>query len=49
MSCGELTPENDPEWDEPPGDDDDQDEPPGAYCACSDPDCPTPDGRYTHG
>lgn len=24
-------------------------EPPGAYCACSDPDCPTPDGKYTHG
>jgi hypothetical protein len=49
MACGELTPENGPEWDEPPEDDDDQAEPPGAYCACSDPDCPTPDGQYTHG
>lgn len=26
-----------------------EDEPPGAYCACSDPNCPTPDGQYTHG
>lgn len=24
-------------------------EPPGTYCACSDPDCPTPEGRFTHG
>lgn len=24
-------------------------EPAGTFCACSDPDCPTPDGTYTHG
>lgn len=24
-------------------------EPSGTYCACADPDCPTPDGQYTHG
>jgi nucleoside phosphorylase len=24
-------------------------EPAGVFCACSDPDCPTPDGQYTHG
>jgi hypothetical protein len=27
----------------------DDDPPPGVYCACSDPNCPTPDGQYTHG
>lgn len=29
--------------------DDETEEPPGAYCGCSDPNCPTPDGQYTHG
>lgn len=28
------------EAEEPPG---------GPYCACADPDCPTPDDQYTHG
>lgn len=32
-----------------PGDATPEEEPTGAYCACSDPDCPTPDGQYTHG
>lgn len=26
-----------------------EEEPPGTFCACSDPNCPTPDGQYTHG
>lgn len=26
-----------------------EEEPPGTYCACADPNCPTPDGQYTHG